>query len=95
MVNAGSGPGVAPEHSAPPASSSPLALSEHEAKHLGGQKASLWAAFSASQPCWEPSPKLIRDGVALREAVEGGRKEKAQGWLIQLGSYRDVSEAPK
>jgi len=22
-------------------------------------------------------------------------KEKAQGWLIQLGSYRDVSEAPK
>jgi len=69
MVNAGSGPGAAPEHSAPPASSSPPALSDHEAKHLGGQKASLWAAFSASQPCWEPSPKLIRDGVALREAV--------------------------
>lgn len=55
-------------------------------RHLYGLPAP--PASAAPQPCWEPSPEHIRDGAALREAVGGGRKGKAQGWLIQLRSYR-------
>lgn len=84
--------GLHPQHSAPPVSSSHPSPVEHEAKHLGSENISMGLpsppASAAPQPRWEPSPEPIGDGAALGGAAGAGRKEKAQGWLIQLGSYR-------
>lgn len=92
MVNAGSGPGAAPPALCPssvllpPQPCGARGKVPGVRKHLYGLPSP--PASAAPQPRWEPSPEPIGDGAALGGAAGAGRKEKAQGWLIQLGSYR-------